>query len=244
MEHVVAAVNRANQRGGRMLSVVDLVEAGTFSPTQAAWLAARVLEGGSWLVGARPGGAGKTTVMAALLALVPRGAVVRLTANEGDWQEARRGEYVVSYELSPGSYDAYIWGEDVRRLARLGGSGRRIVSNLHADTLEEAREQVVGQCGATEEEFRAFGLFLPLALRASRSGAVPVLERILQARDGRWVSIEGDPSPAGSWEPAIAGFLDRCLAQGLREVEKVRAAWLAWLDGQGREAAQAGLPQA
>ena len=51
-----------------MLSVVDLLEAGTLSPAQAAWLLRRILRGSSWLVGAGPGGAGKTTVMSALLA--------------------------------------------------------------------------------------------------------------------------------------------------------------------------------
>ena len=42
MSRVLSIVNRANQRGGRMLSVVDLLEAGTLSLAQAAWLAARV----------------------------------------------------------------------------------------------------------------------------------------------------------------------------------------------------------
>jgi hypothetical protein len=70
-----------------MLSVVDLLEAGTLSLAQAAWLAARVAEGSSWLVGARPGGAGKTTVMAALLAMVPVAQRVRLTLTRGGWRD-------------------------------------------------------------------------------------------------------------------------------------------------------------
>jgi hypothetical protein len=148
VDGVISTVNRANQRGGRMLSLVDLLEAGTLTLAQASWLAGHVLRGGSWLVGARPGGAGKTTVMAALLALVPPDAVVRLTDSAGGWREARPGAYLVSYELSPGFYDAYVWGPEVRRLTEMGRAGCRLVSNLHADTLQEAREQVVGQCGA------------------------------------------------------------------------------------------------
>ncbi|MEE8590831.1 MAG: hypothetical protein V3T35_05865, partial [Spirochaetia bacterium] len=34
------------------------------------------------------------------------------------WQKCKPGDYIVSYELSPGFYDAYIWGQDVRRLDR------------------------------------------------------------------------------------------------------------------------------
>jgi hypothetical protein len=61
VDRVLSAVNRANQRGGRMLSLVDLLEAGT----------------------------------------------------------------VVSYELSSGTYEAYIWGPEVRRLARLAREAGR-----------------------------------------------------------------------------------------------------------------------
>jgi hypothetical protein len=230
VDRVISTLNRANQRGGRMLSVVDLVEAGTLTLAQASWLSGHVLRGGSWLVGARPGGAGKTTVMAALLALVPPDAVVRLTGSDGGWRDARSGEYLISYELSPGFYDAYVWGPDVRRLTELGRAGCRLVANLHADTLEEARDQVVGQCGATEEGFRAFGVFLPLALRRGCLETIPLVERIHVARDGGWEVLESPPA-VGRLERSIAGFLERCREQGTRLVEEVRAAWLAWSAG-------------
>jgi len=234
MDSVLSVVNRANQRGGRMLSVVDLLEAGTLSLAQAAWLVARVAEGGSWLVGARPGGAGKTTVMAALLAMLPDGQRVRLTLARGGWRDALPGEAVVSYELSPGLYDAYIWGPEVRRLTELSASGCRIVANLHADTLEEAREQVVGACGATEEGFRAFGLFLPLSVTGSRLEPLPRLERIHWAQNGRWQACEGDPPIRGREEGPIAAFLESCRERGLYSVEKVRAAWLLFLTRSSR----------
>ena len=125
MDRVLSVVNRANQRGGRMLSLVDLQEAGTVSAAQAAWLLARVAEGASWLVGARPGGAGKTAVLAALLAMVPDGESVRLTLAGGGWHGALPGETVVSYELSPGTYEAYIWGPEVCRLACLARAAGR-----------------------------------------------------------------------------------------------------------------------
>ncbi|MFW6180391.1 MAG: hypothetical protein ACOC8N_01485 [Spirochaetota bacterium] len=221
MDPVIRVVNRSNQRGGRMLSVIDLVEAGTLSPSLCAWLLGRVRQGGSWLVGARPGGAGKTTVMSALLAMLPAGVTVRLTNPGTGWERSRPGDCVVCYEISPGAYDAYLWGEGVRLLTELGRTGCRIVSNLHADILQEAREQVVGRCGASEEGFGAFGLFIPLSLRGSR---VPVVRRVHLFERGSWRAVD-DPESAP--DSGIERFLEDCLRGGIRTVEQVRAAWLA-----------------
>jgi Flp pilus assembly CpaF family ATPase len=54
-------IDRCNQRGGRMLSIVDLIDAGTMSPELAAYSLAAIGGGASFMVGALPGGAGKTT---------------------------------------------------------------------------------------------------------------------------------------------------------------------------------------
>lgn len=64
-------IYRCNQRGGRMLSVVDLIEAGILGEELAAYCLAAIGQGASFMVGAMPGGARKTTVMGALLTFVP-----------------------------------------------------------------------------------------------------------------------------------------------------------------------------
>src|SRR5512135_1242130 len=64
-------IDRCNQRSGRMLSVVDLIEAGTMTRVLAAYALVAIGQGASFMVGALPGGAGKTTVMGALLNFVP-----------------------------------------------------------------------------------------------------------------------------------------------------------------------------
>ena len=219
-----------------MLSIVDLIEAGTLTATQAAWLLLRVLQGSSWLVGARPGGAGKTTVMSALLAMVPRGSRIWLTNRGSGWQTCAPGDCIVSYELSPGFYDAYIWGSDVVRMTELGLAGRRIVSNLHADTLRQAREQIVEECGATEEGFRAFQLFIPLVVEGSGFSRSPVVEWIDYVGDGRWlrwrrgdeVQPDEDRRGASRLLSRIADFLAACRAGDQRLIEDVREAWIGW----------------
>ena len=43
-------VNRCNQRGGRMLSVVDLIDAGTLTRDTAAYSLAAICNGASFMV--------------------------------------------------------------------------------------------------------------------------------------------------------------------------------------------------
>ena len=64
-------LERCNQRVGRMLSVADLIDADALSLPLAAAVTARIAGGASFMVGANPGGAGKTTVLCALLNFVP-----------------------------------------------------------------------------------------------------------------------------------------------------------------------------
>ena len=73
-----------------MLSIVDLVEAGTLTRDLAAYALAAIGGGASFMVGALPGGAGKTTVMGALLNLVPRDVVLVAAADEAVIEEGLR----------------------------------------------------------------------------------------------------------------------------------------------------------
>ncbi len=223
MDPILTVVNRANQRGGRMLSVVDLVERGTLTLHLAAWLVARVRGGSSWLVGARPGGAGKTAVMCALLAMLPEGKRVRLTSPGTGWEAARPGECVVSYEIGAGHYDSYVWAEELRAFVALGAQGVRIVSNLHADTIEEARGQVVFGNSAPEEHFQSFDMFIPVTMSGGWMATKRVVEKVNYFEDGTWKETDGKP-PLNDSEKETAAFLEDCLSKGLKTVEDVRTA--------------------
>jgi hypothetical protein len=227
MDPVLRIVERSNQRGGRMLSVVDLLRAGTLNRRQAAWLLARIEQGASWMVGARPGGAGKTTVMSALLAMLPAGERVRLTNPGSGWEMSRPGECIVAYEISRGYYDAYIWGADLAHMAALGACGCRLVTNLHADTLVEAREQIVRENGVPAEGFDAFGMFLPLAVRRRGLAVERVIPAIHYYRDGGWQVLD-ESEPPSEREEQIDAFLDDCARRELVTVCDVRKAWLEW----------------
>jgi hypothetical protein len=169
-----AEIENCNQRGGRMLSIVDLIEAGTMSRELAAYSLAAIGNGASFMVGALPGGAGKTTVMGALLNFVPRD--VSLTAADSEstiacgLAERSRRRCYVCHEIGAGHYYAYLWGKALRVYFTLPAAGHMMATNLHADTFEQARRQVCEENGVDALAFRRMNLIYFLALRRSASG--------------------------------------------------------------------------
>lgn len=163
-----AELDRCNQRGGRMLSIFDLLEAGTLNLDLAAWLMARLSRGPSFIVGASPGGAGKTTIMCALLNLVP--PELRLLPATADVvYEAGRIDGLsrscfICHEISPGRYYAYLWSQVLRDYCDLSDKKHMLATNLHADDLDEAREQICRDNGVSVECFFRFEILLFLRL--------------------------------------------------------------------------------
>jgi hypothetical protein len=224
MKSVLYYVDRAKQRGGKMLSVIDLIERETLSVRQTAWLLKKIEEGSSWIVGARPGGAGKTALMAALLAMLPEGEKIILTEPGNGWEKSPSGTCLLSYEIGSGNYDAYIWGAELRRFAELGVNGCRLVTNLHADTLEQARFQIVDENRVPSEYFSAFGIFIPLTVRNSLSGVRRTVRKIHFFSDGKWMELL-ELEVMSAREKEIAGFLEDLLQDEIRTVEQVRQKW-------------------
>lgn len=155
-----------NQRGGRTLSIVDLIRAGTISVPMAAVAMRAMHRGASLLTGARPGGAGKTTLMAALLGFLPPGEEIVTVEGPGviarglgeAWEE--QACYLV-HEIGNGHWYGYLWGPQVGRFFSLLESGQRIASCLHADTLEEMGAIVTApRLGVSGELFSRVGLIL------------------------------------------------------------------------------------
>lgn len=228
MSSVLSVVECSNQRGGRMLSVIDLVRARTLTPEQAAWLLDRIVRGASWLVGARPGGAGKTTVMSALLAMLPAETEIRLASGNG-WKQSAPGDCVVAYEIGAGFYEAYVWARELHHFCKLGAAGCRIVSNLHADTLEQAHTQIVKENGVPEAWFNQFDIFIPIIVSGSWADTRRSVETIQYCSDGVWAALDAGRA-LSERAKRIADFLTACERRQLVQIEEVRAAWLSWLE--------------
>lgn len=135
-------IDSLNQRGGRTLSIVDLIEAGTVNAEMSAYLLTCVANGASFFTAAQPGGAGKSTVLANLLGFLPPGTRIVSTSSPAviDQELSRpAGEptCVLAHEIGSGHWYGYIWGDAVRKYFQLIDGPRRIGSCQHADTMEE-----------------------------------------------------------------------------------------------------------
>lgn len=175
-------IDRCNQRGGRMLSVKDLLAAGTITEELAAYSLAAIGGGASFMIGALPGGAGKTTVMGALLNFVPAGVELAVAdgldaihAALGDRGQRTRRCYIC-HEISPGPYYAYLWDEAIRAFFELPTAGHTLATNLHADTFDQAADQLHKDNALGEEAFRRMNLIYFLSL----TGRGPVKRRVAE----------------------------------------------------------------
>jgi hypothetical protein len=162
VDGIISQINRMNQRGGRMLSMTDLIRAGTLSVDLAAHLVARQIRGVSVASGAGPGGTGKTTLLGALLAFTPPGRkLVTITADQlrkdgkrdKRLPESRSGTIYLCHEVSPGHYFSYIWGSRLGLYFTLVSEPDHYLAfTIHAESPEEICAQVEGsETGLSED---------------------------------------------------------------------------------------------
>jgi len=220
-----------------MLSILDLIDAGTADLELAALLMAGIARGASFMVGARPGGAGKTTVMCALLNLIPPDCEIMAATAQAVQAAARESarRCYVCHEIGSGPWFAYLWGADLRAYCALAGKGHILATNLHADDLDEARMQVCEENGVPENHFNAFHLAVFLRVkggggRGSRwidkvyasNGAAPH-KLVFDSKKGIATAALPDTEhfdPA--WVGRCRSFLEEHLESRIRTIEDVR----------------------
>lgn len=216
-DDVIYYIERSNQRSDRMFSIIDLLKAKTLTLNQAAWLTNKVQNGSSFLVGAKPGSAGKTTVVGALLTMLPKNAKIHLTDGSG-WKTAKTGEYLLSYEIGRGHYDGYISGNDLKDMLSLAKTGCKIVANLHADTLTEAKTQIINDSGADETYFNLFNIFIPIKTGKN-------IEEIHYFTGEKWEIVESNIKLKED-ELKIAVFLKDLQEKNIFTIQNVRKEFL------------------
>jgi len=232
-------IDRCNQRGGRMLSIVDLVDADTMSTELAAYCLAAIGKGASFMVGAMPGGAGKTTAMGALLNFVPADVVLRpadgIESIRRGLAEAKPRCCYICHEIGNGPYYAYLWGEELRAYFELPSSGHIVATNLHADTYEQACEQICNDNAVAPSALRRMNLMLFLTV--GRSGFQTHREiATAWESDGRdehqLMFTAGNASPRLTESKLVTPTeladartrIEQIMNSGARTIEQVRAA--------------------
>ena len=191
------AIYGLNQRGGRTLSITDLMDAGTIDARMAALCWVAIEQGESFLAGAVPGGAGKTTLMGSLLGFLPPGEPIVTTSSPEVTVSAARGEFdeptcLLAHEIGSGPWHAYIWGREAAQFFRAGQQGCRCVSCLHADTPSEVQE-TADQCGIAGEDLEQVGMQLFMWLGGSRMSPV---RRV----DGLYLRMDGELEPVFGYD--------------------------------------------
>ncbi len=243
-EHVYA-LDACNQRGGRMLSLVDLIAAGTVDLPLAAYLAAAMRHGASLLVGARPGGAGKTAVMVALLNFLPNATTIRAVGSRGVLDVAAQDPApgalcYLAHEIGDGLYYAYLWGGEARDFFALAACGHTIATNLHADTLEETRDQLCLGNGVASAHLAAVSLKVYLHVDyADRWAIKRRVSHVYESdgaedhllwrwnRNGTFERQDVESAIVSSLEEnAYARFLTALRRRDVRRIEDVRRALL------------------
>ena len=234
----------APRRGEQSFTILDLLEKKTIPLDLAAWLAAKISKGASWLVCSGPGGVGKTTTMNAFLPFVPAGRRLGIALPEKVMNLRFERGCLISHELSDHPPPTYLWDQDLRDFFELGSRGHQLVGNMHVDHLDQARSEVVDVNGVPERHFRAANLFLFLRLKGQPIGQGRVHgsrkkryvqevyysdgalahQRVYTARRGLLAEATGDEAH----EAMCAEFLQEALTMKKRSVCDLRERFLAW----------------
>lgn len=233
--HNLQQIEDLNQRGGRTLSIVDLIEANTLSLDMAAYLLHKVSNGASFLTAARPGGAGKTTLLACLLSFLRPGTrIVTVSSPEVISAAPAKTDPAnplcfLAHEIGAGHYYGYIWGQDVLRFLALKQAGHIVASCLHADTLAELSSILIEGLDVPEGVVARVDLLLFMHVAAGyRRRVATVYESVGKKHVLRyqWESAT-DTYRALRKEEIEEGdcreLLARLLRDGVREFSRVRA---------------------
>jgi hypothetical protein len=246
-------IERLNQRGGRTLSIVDLIGAGTLSVEMAAVAMRAMHQGASILTGAVPGGAGKTTLMAAILGFLPHEVPIVTVGHsgviaDGLARSAAEPSCYLAHEIGSGHWYGYIWGRDVADFLALIAGPRRIASCLHADTLEQLTGILTSPpLGVSREALGRVGLVLFMSVSRGLRGTRRRVATFHEAdgQGGHRLLFEHNPRPDtfgqlaeprdGADLSRYTAFIRRLVAEGDADFRAVRRKVVAFYrraDGQ------------
>ncbi|MBC8233113.1 hypothetical protein H8E77_26505 [bacterium] len=177
-EHNISQIEMLSQRG-RTLSIVDLLNANTLSVEMAAHLFCIMSHGASFLTAAKPGNAGKTTLMACILMFLPPNTSI-VTINEPSvisraLQGSNERACYLCHEIGSGPWYGYLWGDDVGRFFKLIDKSHSIASCIHADTIDEMKEIILSdELNVSEEYFRQLDFILFMHLERNGWETTPL----------------------------------------------------------------------
>ncbi|MFW5976554.1 MAG: hypothetical protein ACOCQS_01270 [Bacillota bacterium] len=190
-KHNFKEINNLNQRGGRMLSIIDLLKDGTLNSEIAGFLLYSMMENKSFLTAANPSGTGKTTLMGALLGLLKPGVRIKTINNHinpDNIQDHKNIRFLI-HEIGDGPYYSYIWGKDVSNFFQLGGQNS-LASCMHADTLKEMKNILFNPpLSVNEIDFYNLDLILFMKMSGNFTSRIRRISEIYGSCDNKFIKL-------------------------------------------------------
>lgn len=193
-------IEALNQRGGRLLTFVDLMEAGTVSEDLAAYFLCAVAGGASFITAAVPGNSGKTTLLACLLSSLPPQTEIFTIADIYHLHAAQRDHsgkricYLV-HEISDAPFYSYLWGSYVDRFLALRGNKKQIAASMHADNPEHMEQVLVRELGVRRDRFNSIELLVFMRMDRTQLGLRRRVASVYEA------APDGKRRPVYLWNP-------------------------------------------
>ncbi|MGH2377765.1 MAG: hypothetical protein ACRDGT_04755 [Candidatus Limnocylindria bacterium] len=176
------------------LDLADLVANRTMSAQMAETLRDTARHHHSFVVTAIPRLAGKTTVLAAMLAEREDGVPARVTTGSAEELRTLAGSdergYLVIPEISDAPVPGYLWGAPVRRVFTALAGGFSLATALHSSGVEETFEIVCRGNGVTDEQAARIALVVYIRSlgrdwRAPTGRRVASVDEVLGVSGGR-----------------------------------------------------------
>ncbi len=175
------------------LSITQIVASGTITPRITALLWIAMERGASIILAADPPGAGKTTILTALLAFARPEASVYFTRGWGERFDLppiddSAPTYILINEISD-HLPVYSWGPYVQRAFELMAEGYSLASTMHADTVEGVIEQLTQENDVPAANIGQLALVAPIFVggsggrRMRRISEIAVLEPLGSSYD-------------------------------------------------------------
>jgi len=160
-KHNLSEIKNLNQRGGRMLSIMDLLKSNSLNLEMASFLITKILKNSSFIIGGNPNGVGKTTVLGALLNLTRPSIKIKSLENIPKPDEKIM---YLAHEIEDGPYYSYLWGQKAKEFFSLAGKSR-VATCMHADTLKEMKEVLINKVNVGEKDFKNLDLIIFLRMK-------------------------------------------------------------------------------
>jgi hypothetical protein len=156
------------------LSIVEIMQAGTLTPRLAAAFWIGFEHGASFIFAADPPGAGKTTILTALLAFAPPDMLAYFTRGWGETFDLpppsdEYPTYLMVNEMSD-HLPVYSWGPYVARTFELLGDGYSLCTTMHADDVEGVIDQLQNDAGVPAEHLARLTFVVPLTISRANEG--------------------------------------------------------------------------